>query len=123
MATKGRAAVFCIGNDPVNLNLRCALLNNSGWRATSSGSGRDGVLRFQREPVELVVIDLDRDGSEAALIISELKRLRPSVRVVMLVTDREMLAPDATKQADTVLGKAEEGERLIEALQQLERKR
>lgn len=123
MTRRERGSVLCIGDDPINLNLRCALLKKNGWRVTSSGSGHDGVLRFQREPVELVVIDLDRDGSEAALIVSELKRLRPGVRVLMLVTDPGTLVPDATKQADAVLAKAEEGEPLVNALERLERKR
>lgn len=122
VTTRDRRSVLCIGDDPVNLNLRCALLKNKGWRVTGSGSGHDGVLRFQQEPVALVIIDLDRDGSEAALIISELKRLRPNVRVLMLVTDRGTLATGATKQADAVLAKAEESEHLVGALKKLERK-
>jgi len=115
-------SVLCIGDDPVNLNLRCALLKKNGWQVQSSGNGHDGVLRFQREPVDLVVVDLDRDGSEAALIISELKRLHPSVQVVMLVTDHRTLAADATRQADAVVTKAEEDELLVNALKTLERK-
>jgi len=117
-----RCSVLCIGDDPVNLNLRCALLKKNGWVVESSGNGHDGVLRFQRGPVALVVVDLDRDGSEAALIIGELKRLHPRVQVVMLVTDHSTLAPGATRQADAVVTKAEEDELLVDALKALERK-
>ncbi|MFZ0735096.1 MAG: response regulator [Candidatus Sulfotelmatobacter sp.] len=122
MTRRERGSLLCIGDDPVNLNLRCALLKKNGWQVQSSGCGHDGVLRFQHAPVDLVVIDLDRDGAEAALIISELKRLRQGVRVLMLVTDHRTLAPGATRQADAVVAKAEEGERLVEALEKLERK-
>lgn len=122
MTIRERRRVLCIGDDPVNLNLRCALLKKNGWQVMSSASGHDGVLRFQREPVDLVVIDLDRNGAEAALFISELKRLHRRVRVIMLVADHRTLAPGATRQADAVVAKSEESERLVEALNKLGRK-
>ena len=89
-------AVLCIGNDPVSLNLRCFLLKEHGWNALSAGSGHEGVIRFTREAVDAVVIDLDDDGAEAALIAGELKRLRPEVPIVIVVTDERELANGAT---------------------------
>jgi DNA-binding NarL/FixJ family response regulator len=66
--------------------------------------------------VDAVVVDLDDDGTEAALIIGELKRLRPEVPVVMLATDEKLLAPGATQQADAVIMKSQEDRSLIDAL-------
>jgi len=85
-------AVLCIGNDPIHLNLRCSLLKEHGWNVLSAGSGHEGVIRFGQEAVDAVVVDLDDDGAEAALITGELKRLRPEVPVIILVTDAEGLA-------------------------------
>ena len=82
----------------------------------SSGSGYDGVIRFGQESVDAVVIDLNDDGTEAALIIGELKRLRPDVPVIIMVTEGEALAPGATSQADAMVDKAHEATRLIPAL-------
>ncbi|MGC1451622.1 MAG: hypothetical protein WA830_16445 [Candidatus Sulfotelmatobacter sp.] len=90
-------SVLCIANDPVNLNLRCALLAEHGWRVISSGSGHEAVIRFGQEVVDVVVVDLDGDGSEAALITGELKRLRPAVPVIIVVTDKKALANGATQ--------------------------
>ena len=87
-----------------------------GWNVLSSGSGFEGVNQFTRQIVDAVVVDLDDDGSEAALIIGELKRLRPEVPVIMLVTDEKLLAPGATKQADAVVIKSQEEHSLIDAL-------
>ena len=109
-------AVLCIGNDLVNLNLRCALLQEHGWRVLSSGSGHDGVIRFGRETVNAVVLDLNHDGSESALIAAELKRQRPAVPILMLVGDPNSLAPGATAQADAVVLKSDEGKALHKAL-------
>jgi hypothetical protein len=66
--------------------------------------------------VDAVVVDLDDDGTEAALIIGELKRLRPEVPVIMLATDEELLAPGVTQQADAVIIKSQEEHSLIDAL-------
>ena len=115
--TKRRVvSVLCIGNDPVNLNLRCSLLKQHGWRVLSSGNGHEGILRFGEEVVNAVVVDLNDDGTEAALIIGELKRLRPDVPVI-LVKDENMLAPGATQQTSAVILKSQEAVDLIKALE------
>jgi len=111
--------VLCIGNDLVNLNLRCALLREQGWRVLSSGSGFDGIARFGQETVDAVVLDLNRDGSESALIAAELKRQRPAVPILMLIGDESTLAQGATAQADAVLSKSKEAETLPKLLRSL----
>jgi DNA-binding response OmpR family regulator len=91
-------------------------LREHGWTVFGAGSGYDGVIRFGRESVDAVVIDLNGDGTEAALIIGELKRLRPEVRVIILITAGVVLAPGATSQADAIVDKAQENARLIATL-------
>jgi CheY-like chemotaxis protein len=114
--------VLCIGNEPVSLNFRCALLTENGWKVLSSASGHDGVLRFERQVVDAVVLDLDEHGSEAALITSALKKIHPEIPVVMLVSDEDELAPGATDQADAVLRKSQETGRLHNVLAGLTRR-
>ncbi len=108
-----------IGNDPIQLNLRCSGLREQGWCVLSALSGYDGVIRFRQERVDAVVFDCNDEGTEAALIIGELKRLRRKVPVIMLVNDESALAPDATKQADAVVMKSQDGRSLLDALRSL----
>lgn len=108
-------SILCIGNDPLSLNLRCSLLRQHGWKVLSSGNGHEGILRFGQERVNAVVIDLNNDGSEAALIIGELKRLEPEVPVI-LVQEEKVLAPGAIEQASAVVSKSQEDVHLIKAL-------
>jgi CheY-like chemotaxis protein len=112
-------SVLCIGSNPVLLNLRCALLNEHGWRVFSSGSGHEGIRRFGQEEVDAVVIDLNEHGTEAALITGELKRKKPEIPVILLVTDERKLAPGATKQVDAVVARSEEISLLPEVLPRL----
>ena len=81
----------------------------------SSGNGHEGILRFGQEVVNAVVVDLNDDGSEAALIIGELKRLRPEVPVI-LVKEANSLAQEATQQASAVVLKSQEAVNLVNAL-------
>ena len=108
--------VLCIGDDHVALNLRCSLLKERGWTVVSSGGGHEGVRLFQKEKADAVVVDLNDDGAESALITSSIKRIRSDVPVVILVTDANKLAPGATRQADAVVAKSEESNRLHDAL-------
>ena len=115
MTKRRRNSVLCIGNDPVSLNQRCSLLKQHGWRVLSSGNAHEGVLRFGQEQVNTVVVDLNDDGTEAALIIGELKRLRPEVPVI-LMKGENVLATGATQQASAVVPKSRESVDLIKAL-------
>jgi DNA-binding NtrC family response regulator len=99
----------------VSLNLRCSLLKQHGWRVLSSGNAHEGILRFGQEQVSAVVVDLNDDGTEAALIIGELKRLRPRVPVI-LMKGENVLAPGATQQASAVVLKSLEAFNLVKAL-------
>jgi CheY-like chemotaxis protein len=101
-------AVLVIGSDLVSLNLRCALLKDTGWETVSCGSGHEGIFRFAQGGIHLVILDLDGDGSESALIASELKRYNPHVPIIMVIADKKTLVENATAQADVVVFKSEE---------------
>jgi DNA-binding NarL/FixJ family response regulator len=69
--------------------------------------------------VDVVVLDFNDDGSESALIASELKRLRPRIPIAILVAEGKPLVHGATQQADAVVVKSEENLRLVDALRRL----
>jgi|SRR5579862_688450 len=119
MAKRRADSILCIGNNPVQLNLRCLLLRKNGWTVLSSGNGYEGIRQFAREVVDAVVVDLNHDGSEAALITGELKRLRNEVPVILMVSDEKALAPGTTQQASAVILRSQEELKLVEALKTL----
>jgi|SRR5208282_6162424 CheY-like chemotaxis protein len=108
MTKRASRSVLCIGNDPVHLNLRCTFLKRSGWRVLTATSGHEGIILCGQDPVDAVVLDLDEDGVEMALITGELKRLHPNLPVLVLLAAGVELAPDATRQADAVILKHHE---------------
>lgn len=110
--------VLCIGRGPIELNLRCALLREHGWDVVSTGNGHEGVLLFGREAVDAVILDLNTDGSEAALIAGEIRRQRPQMPIIMLVAEKG-LVDGATDLASAVIIKSDEAKRLIRTLHDL----
>jgi CheY-like chemotaxis protein len=103
-----RKSVLCIGDDPVPLNFRCSLLSKIGYNVLSAGSGHEGIRVFSKDHVDAVVVDLDHDNAEAALVTGELKRLRSSTPIAVLVDDPSSIAPDARPSAEAIISKAEE---------------
>jgi len=90
-------------------------LREQGWQVLSSTSGHEGILRFTAEPVDAVVVDLNGDGAEGALIAAELKRIRPRVPVIILVVEGETLVDGALDSADAVVPRADRSQ-LLKAL-------
>jgi len=109
--------VLCIGSEAISLHRRCSFLRDHGWRVLSSSSGHEGIFRFTAELVDVVVIDLNGDGSEGALIAGELKRLKPNVPVIILVAEGEPLAEGALASADAVVRRSDQHEELLKALE------
>jgi hypothetical protein len=99
--------VLCIGSEALSLYHRCAFLREQGWGVLSSTSGHEGILRFTAEPVDAVVVDLNGDGAEGALIAAELKRVRPRVPVIILVVEGETLVDGALDSADAVVHRSD----------------
>ena len=90
----------------------------AGSRSVPAAATVEFSRSFQSASVDVVVLDLNGDGSEIALIASALKRIRP-VPIVVLVADPVTLNPDATNQAAAVIAKAREKERLLRCSKKL----
>lgn len=83
------------------------------------GGGEEGLVRFGQEPVDLVILGLNDDGVQSALIAGQIKRIWPEVPFIIhhyFVTDRDALMPNATQQADVVVLRSEEDRSLPDAL-------
>jgi CheY-like chemotaxis protein len=116
----GSGTLLCIGDEAVQLNLRCSFLKEHGWQVLSSCSAHEGVIRFSTEKVDAVIIDFGSNGAEAALIAGELKRLQPKVPVIILSPEHEVLPDDTLQCADVIVPCLDEAY-LLSALESLRR--
>jgi len=56
---------------------RAKLLTSSGYRVLNSSNGFEAIELCNREPVDAVVLELDRNRAEIALIARQIKQFRP----------------------------------------------
>jgi DNA-binding NarL/FixJ family response regulator len=68
--------------------------------------------------VDAVVIDFDLDHLRGPQVVAEIKRLRPSTRVILLSQDSE-LPEGTTESIDSVVPIAGEPESLLKALEEI----
>jgi CheY-like chemotaxis protein len=105
---------FCC-ND--NALLMRAVLLRQGYRVLASSNGFETMELCTRKPVDAVVLDLDRNCAEVALIAREIKQSRPQVPTIVLA-DAPAAVEGAHELADVLVPKADHAE-LVRSLQKL----
>lgn len=88
--------VLVIEDDPGLLDDVTFGLRHEGFEVSGAGDGSDLPQRLERQPVDVLVLDLTLPGEDGLLIASRLRKTHPNLGVVML-TGR-------TSVADRVIG-------------------
>ena len=113
------ATVLIVDDEKEQLMLRKMLLESAGHRVLTAHSGKEGLQVFRSEPVDAVIIDYWMGDLKGTAVASEMKRLRPSVPVVIFSAFRA-LPDEALGKADQWLVKAEiEPTELLQIIDQL----
>jgi acyl-CoA hydrolase len=108
--------ILSICSDIFSQFRRCAFLREHGWLVLGSSSGHSGIVQFAAELVDVVVLDVDGDGAETAVIAGELKRTKEKVPVVLLVGEGQTLVEGVVECADAVVPRLNESG-LLKALE------
>ncbi len=97
--------------------MRAEFLRRHGYRVLASSNGFETMELCTREPVDAVVLDLDRNRAEVALIARQIKQRRPEVPTIVLA---EAPAPveGLHELADALVPKENPPE-LVKSLQEL----
>jgi CheY-like chemotaxis protein len=105
---------FCCNDDA---RLTHAALLHQGYHVLASSNGFEIMELCTREPVDAVVLDLDRNCAEVALIARTIKQCRPQVPTIVLA---ETPAPvDGLHElAHMIVPRADHAE-LVRSLQKL----
>jgi len=113
-----RDTILCIGSDALALHFRASSLKHQGYQVLTSTSGHSGLNLMSEAVVDAVVIDFDLDHLRGPQVVAEIKRLRPSTRVILLSQDSE-LPEGTTESIDSVVPIAGEPELLLKALEEV----
>lgn len=113
------ATVLCIDDEQTALQLRQTLLESAGYRVLAAKSGAQGIKAFSAEPVHAVVLDYWMADMNGLQVARELKKLNPSVPIIILSAYGELL-DESLGIADLWIRKGEEDPQyLLSRLDQL----
>jgi CheY-like chemotaxis protein len=76
--------ILCIDDEEPGLKVRKLLLEASGYRVLTALSGREGIKVFTSEAVDGVILDYWMSGMNGVATARELKRMKPSVPIIIL---------------------------------------
>ena len=115
---KKRGTILHFGADPVVLVLRAWNLNQMGYRVLNVSDAAEAVKLATRRRVDAVVLDLDRNHAEVALVATAIKRCRSQVPTILLAEETALLHR-AHELADALIPKRDDLGMLITALENL----
>ncbi|MCG6941594.1 MAG: sigma-54 dependent transcriptional regulator [Thiohalocapsa sp.] len=76
--------ILIADDDPLQRELLGGFLEHQGYRVLAAADGDAALKLFQREPVQLVLLDQRMPGLTGERLLAELKALNPLVRAVMI---------------------------------------
>ncbi|MGC1686451.1 MAG: response regulator [Candidatus Acidiferrales bacterium] len=83
--SNGKAAtILCIDDEVAGLLPRKLLLESAGHRVIQARSGEEGIKLFRTEKVSAVILDYWMSGMKGTVVASKLKRINPSVPIIVL---------------------------------------
>jgi DNA-binding response OmpR family regulator len=110
--------ILNFGTNREVLLARARSLSELGYRVINANDGFEAIRLAADEVVDAVVLDLDRDDAEIALVASEIKHCRPRVPGVVL-TEGTGLTVRAHQLADVLVSKRDDIGMLIDTLEDL----
>jgi DNA-binding response OmpR family regulator len=94
--------LLCIHRDPAQLRS----LQEKGFQLLTATNGHDGLRLFATQPVDAIVLEYHLGLLDGALVANEIKRVRPTIPIVMLADDLE-LPYDALTSIDALVTKSD----------------
>jgi DNA-binding response OmpR family regulator len=96
------STLLCIHRDPAQLSS----LQASGYDLLTATNGHDGLRLFASHPVDAIVLEYYLGLMDGAGVADEIKRIRPTIPIVMLADNLEL--PDgALKSVDALVTKSD----------------
>ena len=103
--------LLCVHRNPDELTL----LQEHGYELITATSGGEGLRLFMSIPVDGILLEYHLGLMDGAVVADEIKRVRPTVPIVMLADHLEL--PDgALKSVDAIVTKADGDHFLLAAI-------
>jgi DNA-binding response OmpR family regulator len=94
--------LLCIHRDPAQLRS----LQENGYQMLTATNGHEGLRLFASQPVDAIVLDYHLGLLDGTLVANQLKRVRPTIPIVMVADDLE-LPYDALNSVDALVTRSD----------------
>jgi CheY-like chemotaxis protein len=82
---KGR--ILFVDDDPASQKLYRSYLTNEGYEVSIASSGLEGVESTEKQPFDLVIMDLNMPGLDGWMAMSLIRARRPDMPTVILTSN------------------------------------
>jgi CheY-like chemotaxis protein len=83
-STPAAKLVLCVDDEVVGLSVRKTLLEHAGYKVLTAPNGPEGLLLFQREPIDAVVLDYFMPGMHGPEVALQMREAKPDVPILLL---------------------------------------
>jgi CheY-like chemotaxis protein len=90
-----RRRVLLVGADSPDRDSISTLLTTMGWTSTAVSVQEDLFAAIEKEPFDVVLLDLDHIGSDAERTVLKIKEIRPSLSERIIAVSGERADPQA----------------------------
>lgn len=104
------STLLCIHQDPAQLSLL-----QQHYELVTATNGHEGLLIFMSQPVDAIVLDYHLGLLDGGVVAAAIKKVRPSVPIVMLTADVD-LPEDALQAVDALVAKSDGPASLLETV-------
>jgi DNA-binding response OmpR family regulator len=94
--------VLCIHRDPAQLSS----LQENGYNLLTATNGHEGLRLFASRPVDAIVLEYHLGLLDGPIVANEIKRVRPSIPIVMLADNLE-LPDEALNSVDALVTRSD----------------
>ena len=110
--------VLCVDDELVGLQVRKILLERAGYRVLIAPDGPVGLEVFEKEPVDIVVLDYSMPGMHGGEVATRMRLIKPSVPILLL-SAYVGLPSEVTSLVDLYMTKGEGAEMLLTKIDSL----
>jgi len=114
--------ILIVDDDSSQRDMLSGFLRNQGYAVLTASGGQEAWELFQREPVQLVLLDHRMPGQTGDEVLKSLKALNPMVRAIMITAYGSVNTAVSVMKlgADEFLEKPVDLTRLLEKIKQIE---
>jgi CheY-like chemotaxis protein len=116
--TQNPHLILCVDDELVGLRVRKILLERAGYRVLTAIDGAAGLILFENEPIEAVVLDYSMPGMHGGEVAGRMRQIKPRVPILLLSAYIGLPA-EVTSLVDLYMTKGEGAPMLLQKLESL----